>query len=130
MRRPLFNLAAAVSLGMMLAMVTLWVRSYFVQDQWTGLTAQSDGRGVCSILDSQLGGFHLRRNVALNPDDDDSQIAAFRKYPLRVKHTSSAITGTQPRASAVLFAFHHGSGTSSDFKYEPFSKARVAFFAP
>jgi hypothetical protein len=32
MKRRLFNLAAAVSLGMMLAIVALWVRSYFVSD--------------------------------------------------------------------------------------------------
>jgi hypothetical protein len=32
MKRRLFNLAAAVSLGMMLAVVALWVRSYWAAD--------------------------------------------------------------------------------------------------
>jgi hypothetical protein len=34
MKRRLFNLAAAVSLGMMLATAVLWVRSYCVWDLW------------------------------------------------------------------------------------------------
>jgi hypothetical protein len=33
MRRRLFNLAAAVSLGMMLAMTALWVRSFWQRDE-------------------------------------------------------------------------------------------------
>jgi hypothetical protein len=36
MKRRLFNLAAAVSLVMMLAMVALWVRSYWRSYGWTG----------------------------------------------------------------------------------------------
>ena len=60
MKRPLFNLAAAVSLVMMLAMVVLWVRSYsrtfLLHESSRTVIALEEGR-----LELLLNRYHVQR---------------------------------------------------------------------
>jgi hypothetical protein len=66
MKRRLFNLAAAVSLGMMLAMVALWVRSYWRTDYLVRVDSQNRVVNRWAVA-SQYGQiFFDRMSVASN----------------------------------------------------------------
>lgn len=64
--RLLFTLAAAVSLGLCVATLVLWVRSYAVRD-----TVAYSGTGpITYSLDSESGGIYFGRQPPPLPSDD------------------------------------------------------------
>ena len=68
MKRRLFNLAAAVSLGMMLAVVGLWVRSYFALDN-VSYDFSDDQPGIDVVgITSSKGVLSLFRQVHRNAE--------------------------------------------------------------
>jgi hypothetical protein len=103
MKRRLFNLAAAVSLVVMLAMVVLWIRSYSVQDivwiarpgnTFMGEVATSRGNLVVGLLIDWRALDEIKScNLKLattsiwhdaNPVTPDNQVEAFHT---NVRHT-------------------------------------------
>jgi hypothetical protein len=104
MKRRLFNLAAAVSLVMMLATATLWVRSYFVADgvdyrrPGVGTTSLESSRGEIVIFNDPMESF-----PNLNSRFQDLTFSASESRPLPPKGPSFAGFGFvyQPPQSPI-----------------------------
>jgi hypothetical protein len=109
MKRRLFNLAAAVSLVMMLALVVLWVRSYWACDLWATRSATT-----YSNLESWRGALviaHIasRRSVSFSPP------YFYRLGPFafgralvnftETRHSREPLSTRGPAADAVVVAF-------------------------